>query len=221
MSTFFDRLFRSNASTSKIEDPEDPRLLKIHAERVIKRDIDGLLAICEYSLQDGHISQEEAESILCWLDNHRACLDTWPASILYDRLRRMLSDGVLGSDEQKDLLSIIMNVARPRTNDNLIVPSLPVNNPAPEVIFGQRNFCFTGVFDFGSRNDCMEVVSMRGGVVAKGVTKKLNYLIIGNIGSEVWKHTSFGTKIAKAVEYRDSGLPIAIIAENHWAAHLR
>lgn len=132
----------------------------------------------------------------------------------------MLADGALDSDEQKDLLSIIMNIGRPRTNDNLIVPSLPIDEPAPVISFESRNFCFTGVFDYGSRNDCITITQQRGGVISKGVTKKLHYLVIGNIGSEVWKHTNFGLKIAKAVSYRESGVPIAIIAESRWSDHL-
>jgi NAD-dependent DNA ligase len=221
MSNFFKRFFDWGKSPShKIDDPEDPRLLKIHTERLIERDITQLTGICEYSLQDGHISQDEAEKILAWLNAHGACLDTWPANVLYDRLRRMLRDRVLDSEEQRDLLSLIMNIGRPRNQQDLIVPSLPVTNPAPEVIFEDRTFCFTGVFDFGSRSDCMSTVTQRGGVAAKGVTKKLNYLVIGNIGSEVWKHTSFGLKILKAVSYRDNGVSIAIIDENHWVAHI-
>lgn len=203
-------------------DPQSPAMLAAHTDRLIKRDIDQLLGICEFSLQDGHIDQGEAESILEWLNNHRACIDTWPANVLFDRLRLMLADGALDDDEQGELLSLVMNIARPRTTDGLIVPtSLPLTTPAPDVVFECRSFCFTGVFDFGSRSDCQAAVAARGGVPAAGITKKLHYLVIGNIGSEVWKHTSFGNKIAKAVEYRDSGTPLNIISESHWSSQLR
>lgn len=204
------------------KNPEDPALLAVHADRLIKRDLDQLLGICEFALQDGHIDQGEAESILRWLNNHRACLDTWPANVLFDRLRTMLADGVLDDEEQGELLSLVMNIARPRGRDGLVVPSsLPLNDPAPTVIFDSHSFCFTGVFDFGSRADCQAAVSARGGVPSKGINKKLHYLVIGNIGSEVWKHTSFGSKIAKAVEYREDGVPLAIISETHWSSQLK
>lgn len=204
------------------DNPEDPRLLRVHAERLIKRDIDQLLGICEFALQDGHIDQSEAKAILDWLNNHRACLNTWPASVLYDRLREMLEDGILDAEEQGELLSLVMNIARPRDQAGLIVPSaLPIDSPAPDVEFASRSFCFTGVFDFGKRTDCQEAVTLRNGIPAAGITKKLDYLVIGNIGSEVWKHTSFGNKIAKAVDYRDSGYPLAILSEEHWVKHLK
>lgn len=33
-------------------------------------------------------------------------------------------------------------------------------------------------------------------------------------------HTTFGRKIEKAVSYREKGVPIAIVSEDHWAASL-
>lgn len=204
-----------------IDDPQDPGLLKVHAARLISRDIDQLLGICEFALQDGYIDQGEAESILAWLNNHRACLDTWPANVLFDRLRILLADGVLDEDEQRDLLGIVMSITKPRTSEGIIVPStLPIDTPAPDVLFEQHSFCFTGVFDFGPRAQCQSAITERGGIPAPGITKKLHYLVIGNIGSEVWKHSSFGNKIAKAVEYRDAGVPLAIISEDHWAKYI-
>ncbi|MCL2656126.1 MAG: BRCT domain-containing protein [Betaproteobacteria bacterium] len=203
-------------------DPEDPRLMRLHAKRLVERDINQLLGICEFTLQDGHISQDDAESILEWLNNHRACLGTWPANVLFDRLHRMLSDGVLDDDEQGELLGLVMNIARPRTDDGLIVPTaLPLTSPAPKVVFKGRSFCFTGVFDFGSRANCQAAVAARGGIPQRGINRNLHYLVIGNIGTKAWKHTSFGEKIAKAVEYRNRGIPLAIIAEPHWVSQLR
>lgn len=197
-------------------------LLRIHGARLVQRDIDQLLGICEFSLQDGMIDQAEAESILAWLNSHKECLDTWPANILYDRLRSMLADGVLDDQEQGDLLGLILQISQPRSTDGAIVPSaLPLNEPQPPVMFSGKSFCFTGVFDFGSRAECQAVVTDLGGACIHGIKKKLHYLVVGNIGSETWRHTSFGAKIAKAVEYRDKGIPIAIISESHWAAHLK
>lgn len=204
-----------------ISDPEDQRLLSVHAKRIASRGIDQLLGICELSLQDGCIDQDEAEAILTWLSNHRECLDKWPANVLYDRLRCTLSDNRLDDDEQKDLLDLVMSISRPRADSGVIVPSrLPLNDPVPEIVVAERCFCFTGVFDFGSRAECIKAIAARGGVADKGITRKLHYLVIGNIGSEVWRHTSFGAKIVKAVEYRDAGCPLAIISENSWAASI-
>lgn len=201
----------------KFDDPEDPRLKRVHQARLIKRDIDQLLGICEFAIQDGNIDQQEAEAILRWLDNHSQCIDTWPASVLYDRLIEALEDGHLDAREQEELLDLVQQIATLRREDEpAIATSLPLDTPPPEIIFDDRYFCFTGVFDFGSRAECENAVTKRGGYTLKDVTKKLHYLVIGNIGSEVWKHSTFGNKIAKAVEYRDKGREIIIVSEAHW-----
>jgi NAD-dependent DNA ligase len=206
---------------STVKDTEDPVLLRIHADRIKEREIKQLSGICEICLQYGYISEEEADGILLWLDNHRLRLDTWPASILYDRLRMLLVDRTLDSNEQGELLSLIMRIARPRLSDSWIKPSsLPVNDPLPGIIFEGRSFCFTGVFDFGPRAACQAAVIKRGGTVVDNITKKLHYLVIGGVGSEIWKHTSFALKIARAVSYRDSGIPLIIVPESHWEFHI-
>ena len=148
--------------TDRMDGPEDPAIIKVHATRLINRDIDQLLGICEFALQDGHIDRGEAESILTWLNNHRSCLDTWPANVLYDRLRTMLADGILDDDEQRDLLGIVMSISKPRTDDGNIAPTtLPIDTPSPDILFEQHSFCFTGVFDFGPRAKCQSAITER------------------------------------------------------------
>lgn len=206
----------------QIDDPEDPRLPRIHAARLIKRDIDQLLGICEFALQDGHIDQSEAESILAWLNAHPACLDTWPANVLYDRLCETLADGVLDEEEQRDLLGTVLSITRPRTEDcRAQASTLPIDTPPPKIVFAGKTFCLTGVFDYGPRAKCQAAILERGGIPNVRITKRLHYLVIGNIGSEMWRHSSFGSKIAKAMAYRKAGESLAIISEKYWAEHLK
>ncbi|APR05670.1 BRCT domain-containing protein [Thauera chlorobenzoica] len=200
----------------------DYTLRQIHADRIVKRQIDELVGLAKGALLDGVVEQNEAEGILGWLDANADCLDTWPASVLYDRLRAMLADGVLDVDEAGELLGLLMQIAAPAGVGVAAVPStLPLTAPAPEILYTGRSFCFTGVFEFGSRAECHEAVMARGGEPAKGVTKKLNYLVIGSVGSECWRHSSFGTKIMKAAQYCEDGAGIAIVSEAHWVARLR
>lgn len=198
-------------------DPENKILKSFHRDRMIGRDIDQLLGICEFALQDGCIDQNEAQSIFDWLKTRHLSLDKWPVSVLYDRLASMLSDGKLDDDEQLELLDLVTQMVRPPSETGFKTSPLPLCDPLPSVQFENRRFCFTGVFDFGRRPDCENAVAIRGGIPSSSVTKKLDYLVIGNVGSEVWRHSSFGTKIAKAVELRDSGVSIAIISESHWS----
>ncbi|MNF12093.1 hypothetical protein D3C80_2134780 [compost metagenome] len=48
------------------------------------------------------------------------------------------------------------------------------------------------------------------------MSKKIHYLVVGAIGNEQWLHSTYGTKIKKAVELREAGAPLAIVSEEHW-----
>ncbi|ENO98381.1 hypothetical protein C667_04099 [Thauera phenylacetica B4P] len=76
-------------------EPNDYALRSIHADRVVKRQIDELIGLSKGALLDGNVGQHGADGILVWLHGNVECLDTWPASVLYDRLRAMLTDGGL------------------------------------------------------------------------------------------------------------------------------
>ena len=202
-------------------EPNDYALRNIHADRIVKRQIDELIGLAKGALLDGKVEQHEADGILAWLHGNVECLDSWPASVLYDRMRAMLADGVLDPDEAGELLGLLMQIAAPAGLGAAPAPStLPLTAPAPEILYPGHSFCFTGVFEFGSRADCHEAVLARGGEPAKGVTKKLNYLVIGSVGSDFWRHSSFGTKILKAAQYCEEGAGIAIVSEAHWVARL-
>jgi hypothetical protein len=67
----------------------------------------------------------------------------------------------------------------------------------------------------GQRKECGRLVVERGGMCG-GLTKRTNFLIVGEYATESWKHSSMGTKILKACEMRDSGIPISIVSESHW-----
>ena len=199
---------------------DDDDLRRIHDKRLIQRELDELVGVCKGALFDGHISQLEADGLYDWLHANPHCLDTWPASVLYDRLHEMLRDGVLDSEEQHELLGLVSHIARPDRDDGRPRSALPIDTPPPPITLEGHSFCFTGVFDFGSRAQCQQAVQDRGGIAVASITKKLHYLVIGNVGSEFWSHSSFGDKIAKAVDYRERGCPIIIVAEDHWVAHL-
>ena len=199
----------------------DYALHVVREKDIIAKAIDELVGLCKGALIDGAISQTEAEGIYSWLNGHTYALDTWPANVLYERLRTMLADGRLDQDEERDLLSLLIQFAQPERDDGLVPAALPINQPAPDIIIPARSFCFTGVFDFGSRQDCHQAIEARGGLCATSITKKLHYLVIGNVGSELWKHTNFGTKIIKAVELRANGALVVIVSESHWSAFVQ
>ena len=79
--------------------------------------------------------------------------------------------------------------------------------------FENGTFCLTGKFIFGPRSSVEQLIESKGGVISKGVTQMTDYLVIGTLSSPDWVHSSHGLKIQKAVSLKESGHPIAIIAE--------
>jgi NAD-dependent DNA ligase len=136
-----------------------------------------------------------------------------------DKVGSFLEDGALDRDESEELLGILRKITgSPSELGELAKTSaLPINEPLPQIVFPQRSFLFTGTCAFGTRKQCQEATESLGGLNAKGVTKQLNYLVLGTYVTDSWAHETFGRKIEKAMAYRDQGVPLVIVTEENWA----
>lgn len=194
-----------------------------HEARIDRRSADALIGLAAGITADGHINQLEAEFLRDWIATNLVHLEDPVVNLLYRRLSDMLADGVLDADESAELLSTLrsfsgLSAAKPFSSDNLFTPptDLPLCKPAPELEWNGKLYVFTGVMAYGPRKDCEAVVIHHGGQIGSGVSKKIHYLVVGTIGNDQWLHSSYGTKIQKAVELRDSGASISIVSEQHW-----
>jgi NAD-dependent DNA ligase len=125
--------------------------------------------------------------------------------------------------EREDLLYFLQKMVGPdhgQHGDVNVATRLPIDEPAPALVFAGSEFVFTGRFIWGTRDACQQAVEQRGGTSGSNITKRTAFLVLGDLGSRDWVHTSFGRKIQKAVEYRDLGVPLAVVDERHWVAHL-
>ena len=193
------------------------------SEAIVDRQIDELIGIAKGLLADGHVNQIEATFLLRWLETNRAASALWPAKALYPRLVAILSDGVIDAAEEKELLELMLRCVggnAPARDEASMSTALPLTKPPPPIAFAERSFCLTGKFYCGTRSWCEDQVAQRGGMVAP-IRKDLNFLVIGEIGSRDWIHSTHGRKIEKAVEYNDRGCSIAIVSEEHWHEALR
>jgi NAD-dependent DNA ligase len=189
-----------------------------------RRAVDELIGIAKGVVADGVVNQMEAEFLCRWLDeNMHHALDVWPVNAVNRKVREMLSDGVIDGDERQalfDLLSQCVGGQPVAENVASFATSLPFDDPLPAVTFEGHSFCLTGCFAMGPRKDCERQVVERGGIIYPSIKKDLNFLVVGTIGSRDWLHSTHGSKIMKAVEYRDKGRGIAIVGEDHWANFL-
>jgi len=201
-------------------DEQGQPIKNFNTDAIMDRHIDELIGFCRGVSADGAVNQAEAEYLARWIEEHRPYADQYPINVLYKRLSEMLSDGVLDAEESAELLDVIRSLTGEAKRDETPAPNtstaLPLDNPAPEITIPGRNFVFTGVFTVGTRKQCEEIIVERGGKMQKNITTSTDYLVIGDIGSEQWIYSSHGRKIEKAVNYRETGVPIAIISEHYW-----
>lgn len=181
-----------------------------------------LMGIANGLLADASLNDAEIRYLAQWMEENEALSAFWPGDVLFDRVRAVLDDGIITEPERAHLVETLNKICGGEIEE---VAAGPVNQlafePVPVIRFSGATFCVTGDFIFGPRDRVQETISVRGGVVLNNVTKKLNYLVVGLRGSEEWKHGSFGTKIEKAIAYKRSGVPLAIVREDHWTAALK
>ena len=193
---------------------------RVGAERIESRQIDELIGLCRGLAADGTVNQLEAEFLQKWLAASEGVSGHPIMQTLYRRVSECLADGKLDDDEAKDLLSTLDQLSTKdfELGEMLKSSDLPLCDPAPLLIFDQKLYCFTGTFGFGRRAKCEEAVISKGAQCGS-LTKTTDVLVVGVYATESWKHSSFGNKIIKACEMRESGVPISIVSESHWVRH--
>jgi NAD-dependent DNA ligase len=192
---------------------------RFNRKSIDDRQVDTLIGLSKGLLADGKVDPSEAELLRTWLAQNRR-LSNHPVIVhLYDRVSAMLADNVLDQEESDELFCALRQIAGESAELGEIAKSatLPICSPAPIVAFPGQSFLFTGTCVFGTRKECQAATEKLGGSCASGVTKSLNYLVLGTYVTDSWAHETFGRKIEKAMAYRIDGVPLSIITEEHWA----
>lgn len=190
-------------------------------ERITCRQVDELTGLARGLCADGVLNQLEVEFLEKWLAANIGLTGNAIINALYSRVAEVLSDGALDAAEREELLHTLDAFSGNdiELGEALKPTSLPLCEPPPELTFAGRAYCFTGTFSYGRRPVCEKAVTDRGGSCGS-LTRKTHVLVVGTYATESWKHSSFGHKIMKAAEMRDTGIPIAIVSEAHWVRHL-
>ena len=171
---------------------------------------------------DGELSDGEIRFLDAWLRDNDTISTSWPGDVLHRKIRAVLEDRVISSAERLHLIEMLQDlVGAPKADlaARSHVTELAYDD-VPQIRVPGSTFCLTGDFIFGSRDSCAAAITKRGGLFVGRITMQLGYLVLGSLGSPEWKHGSFGTKIEKAMEYKQRGLPIKIVREEVWSAAL-
>ena len=197
----------------------DP-FVKFRQPQIAERQIDTLIGLCKGVVADGVVNQGEAEFLRDWLAANEITVRSNPVTFaLLERIDGMLRDDHLDAEESAELLHALRTFTGETPGRGEFIPSsgLPLDDPAPRVMFEGRSFMCTGTFAFGTREQCKQQIAERGGTNAKSVRRDLDYLVLGSYVTPSWIHESFGRKIEKAMEWRDErGMSLAIVSEEQW-----
>jgi NAD-dependent DNA ligase len=181
-----------------------------------------LVGLAEGLIADSQLNDAEINFLDRWLERNDAASCDWPGNVLHARVREVLTDGIVTADEREYLVKTLKLLVGGRLETVAAAPR--VNELALDevdnVTIPQSLFCLTGDFVYASREKCEQVIVASGGLVHPSITMKINYLVVGGLGSDEWKHGNYGTKIMKAIEYKRRGCPILIVHEDLWAKSL-
>ncbi len=173
---------------------------------------------------DDRVSSGEIGALKDWLKAHEKIKSIFPFRDIAEKLDELISTDSVSSKQKQDLLVLLKkavgNEFYETGSAKTISTSLPFDD-CEEIDFNQKLVCFSGKFISGTRKYCEEKAIINGARVQKRVVIGLDFLIIGDDVSRDWKHTSYGNKILKAIEFNDNGSFIKIISESDFVENTK
>lgn len=157
---------------------------------------------------DNIINFSEIQMLEKWLDGNDYLSDVYPYDKICLIVKEVLEDGKLTEEEKEYILNSF----------NCILN--PLNNSNDTFILEDKTFCLTGDFINGTKEEIRKKIISKGGIEKSGVSSKLDYLFVGELGSEAWKFGKLGGKILKAQELIEQGSNMKIISESDLISYI-
>lgn len=133
---------------------------------------------------------------------HRALQDAEAVNACYNYMCRYILDNDV---------NLQANITSYRPAKDVVASSNCFDESSP--VFG-KEFVFTGVLEKMVRKEAMQIVVNLGGLCADSVTKKTNYLVLGNNDYCATIKEGKSNKQKKAEKMKLSGCDIEILSEN-------
>jgi NAD-dependent DNA ligase len=190
-------------------------------------DLQTLQGLCHGILADSVVSDVEVRSLEKWLEAHDHLNSYYPYDEIYSLLLSVLKDGVIDDVERKRLMAYFNEFVK-LTDQELTqkigdeISSIKISGictSSPNLEFAGNAFCLTGIFSRSTRKEAENAIVDMGGIVNKDVSKKTDYLIIGDSGNPCWAFACYGRKVEKAITMRKDGSRVSLIHEyDFWDA---
>lgn len=176
----------------------------------------GLIGLAHGILADGQLQDSEVTYLHNWLVANESMALSWPGSAILQRIRAAVADGRIDPAERAHLQQTLEKLVGGTLEEaaaSAAVCQLAIDE-VQAVELADRIFVLTGEFAYGPKANCIRAINQRGGEVVANVSKRTHYVVVGGLGSDEWKHGSFGTKIERAMELKQQGHRLLIVHED-------
>ena len=191
----------------------------------VTTDLQTLQGLCHGILSDGTIGDNEIFDLNDWLSENEHLNTYYP----YDEIRSLIvsivSDNKIDKEEKlvlkayfKQFIKLEDTDVQKRIEDetsDITIAGLCTSEP--NVTFFEKTFCITGVLKRGNRETLQNDIRKLGGVPTESISKKTDYLIVGDNGNPAWAFSCYGRKVEKALNLRKEGHTITLIHEFDFA----
>lgn len=187
----------------------------------VTTDLQTLQGICHGILADGIINEKEVRDLEKWLEQNTHLSTYYPYDEIRSLMLSIVSDGIIEEEEiliLKAYLNQFVNIENKEIAKQIDQETADINisghcTSDPNIDFDGKTFCVTGVLKSGNRSELENLISDLGGISTKTVTKKTDYLIVGDNGNPAWAFACYGRKVEKALEMRKGGHQICLVHE--------
>jgi len=187
----------------------------------VTTDLQTLQGICHGILADGIINEKEIRDLEKWLEQNTHLSTYYPYDEIRSLILSIVSDGIIEKEEiliLKAYLNQFVNIENKEIAKQIDQETADINisghcTSDPNIDFDGKTFCVTGVLKSGNRSELENLISDLGGIPTKTVSKKTDYLIVGDNGNPAWAFACYGRKVEKALEMRKSGHQICLVHE--------
>ena len=187
----------------------------------VTADLQTLQGVCHGILSDGIISDKEIHDLEIWLSKNKHLTSYYPYDELSSLLLAITSDGKIDEEERlvlKAYFNQFVKLADNEMDKKVKEETAEVHIAAmcssdPNVIFEGKTFCVTGVLNSCKREELIKRIEKLGGIGTNSVSKKTDYLIVGDSGNPAWAFACYGRKVEAALKHRKEGHTITLIHE--------
>jgi len=186
-------------------------------------EIQTLIGFCHGIIIDQVLENSEIVALEKWLYEHEHLEGHFIYDELIKTVQGILSDGKIDEAERNFLFSSLESLSGPgsiKSDENTAPRNDLIFTTQRIEMLENQNFVLTGEFHWGGRSELTELLLDKGAIVSSTPSKKTNYVVIGEVGSEHWAYSRFGRKVEKALELRKSIDTLHIVREVCLIKHL-